>query len=203
MQRTLWYLIFILCVALVLLCTRSQSSDTVISLPAQLASVVQVVGLDSSCSGFIARRGIVVTAGHCIDLEEKFAFVRFPDGESKPYKVISRVLKLDCANDWAVLMTDTGNRRPLPIGPVPEVGDQVFRIGYPNHATKQVLKAGKVVSVTNDAIVSVPMALPGESGGPVFDAVGRVVGLVDCYDWKFETAVGGRARLFRDLLGGL
>ena len=158
-------------------------------------------GRGAQGSGFvISRDGLVLTSAHVIttagddgdDVGEvegaTQAYVEFRDGERVP----ARVVGWDLFNDVGLLRVDPRRHRlvPLPLGDSSRVvvGEPVAAIGSP-FGEESSLAVG-VVSATErsipaltseyhivDAIqVDAPINR-GNSGGPLFDARGRVIGI--------------------------
>jgi S1-C subfamily serine protease len=138
-------------------------------------------------SGFIVdRRGRVLTNAHVV-ADAKTAHVRFDDGTETD----ARVLGADESTDLAVLQPA---RTPAGVAPLPlgrseglEVGDAVIAIGNPfgleRTATTGIVSALKRIitapngfeiqnTIQTDAAIN-----EGNSGGPLLDAAGRVIGI--------------------------
>ena len=116
--------------------------------------------------------------------------VRTPDGR----RVAARVLKSDVRNDIALLKI-SDDTLPLTLSQKPEVGQQVATLGFPNTGLQGVeakLTEGSISALSgiqddpNSMQVSVPIQ-PGNSGGPLFDMSGAVVGVISS---KLSDAVG-------------
>jgi len=134
-------------------------------------------------TGFFAAPGYVVSAFHVGEGARKVSVV-LRSGEVAR----AEVMGVDQANDIALLKV---KRRvtPLPIISSKEVavGDQVFTIGYPLidiEGQEQKATFGRVnaLSGIQDDVrfmqIDVPIQ-PGNSGGPLIDSRGRVVGIVE------------------------
>ena len=129
--------------------------------------------------------GLVLTANHVVDGAGSIT-VRFADGTTSPATVSSRHVETDIA-------TLTPLRLPEPVVPAVlgggvQVGAPVFAVGHPLGLTDS-LTAGVVSAL--DRTVSVPggrrlehliqfdaAVNPGNSGGPLLDRAGHVVGVV-------------------------
>jgi S1-C subfamily serine protease len=152
-------------------------------------------------SGFVvdARRGLIVTASHV---------VAEPQSEGSPPKVATAVyvvlddgtrvdaslLGYDLFEDTALLRADPAHLglRPLPLGRARalRVGDPVAVIGSPfeNRASlstgvvsqldRQITAPGVCGYRTTGAIQTDAAVNPGNSGGPLLNAAGQVVGMV-------------------------
>ena len=134
-------------------------------------------------SGFIVSSdGIILTNAHVVD-GAKEVTVKLID--HREYK--AKVLGTDKASDIAVLKIDAQGLpavRTRQLRPAVGVGDYVLAIGAPfgleETATAGIVSAtgrslpgdGAVPFIQTDAAVN-----PGNSGGPLFDASGAVVGI--------------------------
>ncbi|WP_437634540.1 trypsin-like serine peptidase [Sorangium sp. So ce854] len=170
------------------------------SLCAGARFAMQPVIKESGCTGFLVERRVLATAGHCVigktleDLRAVFGY-RMDDGgvalaEISPQQVY-RVVRARTpprndgrtGEDWALLELDgdVSSVAPLQLehsAPVRE-GDPVFMIGHPlglplKHADNAVVR---VASRDLHFIASLD-AFHGNSGSPVFNASGKVVGLL-------------------------
>lgn len=137
-----------------------------------------------SGTGWVVARGKIVTANHVVAGADTI-LIYGPD--KKPME--ATVLAKDEPNDIAILSADFGTWRPqsLSLARVPtRLGSRVFTIGFPQF---QVL--GAAPKFTSGEIsansgmkddpryfqISVPVQ-SGNSGGPLLDARGEVVGIV-------------------------
>lgn len=133
-------------------------------------------------SGFVvASNGVILTNGHVVAGAEKLT-VRFADKRELP----ARIVGVDRLTDVAVLKVEAQNLPVVTLGDSSglEVGQWVLAIGAPlgleRTATQGIISAlGR--ALPNDSYVpfiqtDVPIN-QGNSGGPLFDLAGRVVGI--------------------------
>jgi S1-C subfamily serine protease len=152
-------------------------------LPGQVMSAID--GLGSGV--LISNDGKVLTAAHVVQTADA-ALVEFPDGQ----EIMARVISSDVRSDVALLQL----QHP-PKGVVPatlgdsdkvEVGDQIFVIGAP-YGISQTLTAGHLSgrrqmnkdgeTETSIEFLQTDAAINGgNSGSPMFDMNGQVVGIV-------------------------
>jgi len=133
-------------------------------------------------SGFIiSKDGLILTNAHVVDEADEVT-VKLSD--LREYQ--AKVLGSDPATDVAVLKIDADNLATVQIGDPARlgVGDSVLAIGSPfgfeQSATAGIVSAksrslpgdGNVPFIQTDVAVN-----PGNSGGPLFDASGAVVGI--------------------------
>ncbi|WP_217914800.1 S1C family serine protease [Miltoncostaea marina] len=143
----------------------------------------------SGGSGFVIDgQGHILTAAHVVDGADEVT-VRFSDGTSRA----ATVLGTDDATDVAVLRIDPAGLElhPLELGSSAalEVGDELVVIGSPfgyeaSLSTGVVSGLDRTIEAANGftiahAIQTDAALNPGNSGGPVLDAAGRVVGISD------------------------
>jgi hypothetical protein len=152
------------------------------SLPNVKASQKHGTGASTGTGFFVSRDGFIVSAFHVVRNARKISVV-MRSGESLPADVKGS----DEANDIALLKV-RHNASPLPIVSSKDVvvGDRVFTIGYPLvdiEGQEQKTTFGQVnaLSGIRDDVrfvqIDVPIQ-PGNSGGPLIDSHGRVVGIV-------------------------
>ena len=140
-------------------------------------------------TGFVVDgKGHIVTAAHVVEGASSIS-VKFQDGTARTAKVLGT----DEATDVAVLAVDPSGLtlHPLALGSSASlaIGDQVAAIGDPftydrSLSTGVVSGLDRTISAPNGftvahAIQTDAALNPGNSGGPVLDASGRVIGIVD------------------------
>jgi serine protease Do len=161
----------------------NQFVSGVISVGEDLAAVaerlrrctVEVRGIDSGRgSGVIWRSdGLIVTNAHVATSSEHA--VQLADGRVFKAELIRRdrrldlaVLQIDCTGLPAVQVRDATSLR---------TGELVIAVGNPM-GTNGALSIGLVSTKTGDMLVKADIRLaPGNSGGPLADSCGRVVGI--------------------------
>lgn len=134
-------------------------------------------------SGFIiSSDGLVLTNNHVVDGATSVT-VQLSDGRELPGRVLGRDPKTDVA---VVRIAGHGSFTPVRWGDSDHirVGDSVFAVGSPfglgNTVTSGILSArGREIGAgPYDDFLQVDAAInSGNSGGPLFDATGRVVGI--------------------------
>lgn len=160
----------------------------------------------SSGSGFLVNfksRYYVVTNRHVIDgAKQKGVTVKFFTGDKndadKSFEInpsIARIIDVHPTADLALIdvhgarnMFEEKSIKPAPLAlkkHSPQVGENVFAIGHPGGGNKiltRTLSNGIISAVgrkmMNSMFLQVTVPLnPGNSGGPLFDDFGRVVGV--------------------------
>lgn len=149
-------------------------------------SVVTVIAFDkagkpySLGSGYVAREdGVVVTAWHVID---KAAFVKIKFTDGKMIQVLG-TYAVDKVRDFALLKVDANHLAALPFGDasVLRQGTKVLALGSPLGleftASEGIISAFRKQSDgTNYLQITAPIS-HGNSGGPILDSKGNVVGI--------------------------
>jgi len=134
-------------------------------------------------SGFIVdASGLVITNNHVVDGADRVT-VQMSDGREFSGRVLGRDPKIDVA---VVRIEGNGKFTPIAWGDSDHirVGDSVFAVGSPfglgNTVTSGILSArGREIGAgPYDDFLQVDAAInSGNSGGPLFDSAGRVVGV--------------------------
>jgi putative serine protease PepD len=177
--------------------TRAVSQSTATALSARdiyqrtSASVAQITATSpagvATGSGFVVdAKGLVVTNAHVVDGAGSLT-VKFGDAAARPATLVGK----DDSTDVALLRIDpTGLAlKPLSLGDSSKatVGDATYAIGNP-FGLDRTLTTGVVSAVSRqlhspngspiDGAIQTDAALnPGNSGGPLLDANGAVIGI--------------------------
>jgi S1-C subfamily serine protease len=131
----------------------------------------------------VAPNGLLMTAFHVIDGASKIK-VRFVDGR----KGDAQVIRSSEDNDLALLKTSLVTPDWLPLSPTPDidVGTPVFTVGFPSPqllGSELKLTEGSVSSlagVEDPTMLQISIPIQGgNSGGPVVDHKGNVLGVVE------------------------
>jgi putative serine protease PepD len=152
------------------------------------SAVVEIQAGNASGTGFVIDSdGHVVTNEHVVGTAETVQ-VRFAEGGEEQ----ARVVATDRSTDLAVLEVDLAGHGvdPVELGSSAEVevGDPVYAIGNPfgleRSLTAGIVSAvGRAIEAPNgftitDAIQTDAPVNQGNSGGPLLDAAGNVIGVV-------------------------
>lgn len=158
------------------------------------SSVVTVICGDGSSvgSGFIySADGYIATAAHVVNDKEQISVITW-DGR----KYAAQIVRADNTTDVALLKTEAQNLSAVSFGNSADllVGEVVYAIGTPASAdfagsfcSGEITYLNRALSVYNNTgmlekkmkVIQTNAVLnPGNSGCPLFDAYGRVVGMV-------------------------
>ena len=137
-------------------------------------------------SGFVVdESGLIVTNEHVIDGAQQVTVKIGTEGKELPAEIVGA----DASHDLALLKVDADGLKALPLGDSSkvEVGDNTYAIGNP-YGLDHTLTTG-VVSALNRTLqapdgselggaIQTDAALnPGNSGGPLLDEDGQVIGV--------------------------
>ena len=148
-------------------------------------------------SGFVVSSGgLIVTNAHVVEGATQVAVKIGTDGDQLPAEIVG----IDASHDLALLDVDASDLPTLELGDSDgvEVGDATYAIGNP-YGLDHTLTTGVVSALDRDlqapdgATISggiqTDAALnPGNSGGPLLDASGKVIGV------NAQIATGGDAQ---------
>ncbi|MEA3419240.1 MAG: tetratricopeptide repeat-containing serine protease family protein [Campylobacterota bacterium] len=148
---------------------------------------------DSTGTGFFVSKSKVLTNHHVISSCKDIELIR------KEYTSIAKVIAKDANNDLAILEADTANSNSLKFGTGKgvRIGNEIVVLGYPLGdvlGTGIKLTTGSISSLTGLADdtsrlqMSAPVQ-PGNSGGPMLDTSGNIVGVVYA---RVEKSISGR-----------
>lgn len=147
--------------------------------PKILAAVATVEsGIGSGSAFYISQEGYLLTNKHVVG-DDKFVRVKLSNGRS----LVGEVVRVDKARDVALLHTDPVASEALALrSDAGTVGEVVYAVGSPfgqslsGTITRGVLSARRVFEgvpfLQSDVAVN-----PGNSGGPLIDASGHVIGI--------------------------
>jgi serine protease Do len=160
---------------------RSVSTMADTPLTDVVASTVVVFANGGEGSGFLVSPDGYVLTNHHVVGDNQYVKVRWSDGA----ELLGEVIRSDKGRDIAVIKTDAKGRKPLSLRNRPvSVGEDVYAVGAPtgakfqNTVTKGIVSASRVFNGYN-FIQSDVAVTHGNSGGPIVDAKGQVVGLTD------------------------
>lgn len=127
-----------------------------------------------TCSGaFIDSMGDIVTARHCVDGFDSFEVQTY---DQRHYTAI--VVATSTAHDLALLHIDRRDTSYFEFADSATRGERIFVLGSPLGIT-DTLSTGVIARFDGDVTLIDCSALPGNSGGPVFNQEGKLVGILN------------------------
>jgi len=127
----------------------------------------------------ISSDGLVLTAGHVADEAGRTVRFTFPGGKSARGRTLGAELEADTG---LMRITDAGPWPHVPIGDLEQarLGDWVLALGHPGGFDPKrslVVRLGRIIRLAPGVVQSDCTISPGDSGGPLFDMFGRVIGI--------------------------
>jgi len=143
------------------------------------ATVCIDIGDGSGSGVIVSEDGLVLTAAHVSTGVGKEVTVIMEDGRKLKAETLGLVADVDAA---MVKITDKG---PFPFVPIDKegtskLGDWVFSLGHSGGFDKErgsVVRLGRLVRIANSTIQTDCALIGGDSGGPLFDMSGKVIGI--------------------------
>jgi len=159
---------------------------TLTVLPLSVAATAQTKPAlkESSGSGFlVSPEGHIITNAHVVS-DCTSVNVKLSDGRSFPAKILFKSTR----DDLAILATDIKSDMfaSFRVSPLLQLGENIFVYGFPlvgDLSTSGNFTAGTITALagidddTRYVQISAPVQ-PGNSGGPLLDSGGRVIGVV-------------------------
>jgi TPR repeat protein len=148
----------------------------------KMAAQKEPAKIQTGTGAFVSSSGHVLTAAHVVENTQKVQIIV----NSVPHE--AKIIQKDKANDIAVLKVDLQSSVHLKVtsGDRIRLGSPIFTLGFPNpdiQGLSPKLTRGEISSIngTHDDPRSWQVSAPvqsGNSGGPLLDLEGRVVGMI-------------------------
>jgi serine protease Do len=153
----------------------------VAALVAQVSPAVVAVELGrSSGSGVvISADGLVLSAGHVVSRAGRKVLFTFPNGKTAHGNTIG----VDEDADTGLMrITDPGPWPHVGVGELKHarLGDWALALGHPGGFDPKrslVVRLGRIIRLMPGVVQTDCTIFPGDSGGPLFDMYGRVIGI--------------------------
>ena len=167
--------------SVVTLVTSSRDVD-----PETKAGLTSVAGLGSGV--LISKDGKILTAAHVVQTAD-LVYALFTDGTKRRVKILAS----DTRKDLALVQTvrtppDSAHVAALADSDKTRVGDRIFVVGAPRgithtltvgHVSAKRKPEDQIKTLFDAELIQTDAAInQGNSGGPMFDMLGRVVGIV-------------------------
>jgi serine protease Do len=160
---------------------REIQNEVMAALPAARAATVCIqLGEQGSGSGVVVSRdGLIMTAAHVTGGVGKEFTVIFEDGRELKAESLGLNSETDCA---LAKITEPGSYPFVEIDrdDSAKLGDWVFALGHSGGFDKDrgvVSRIGRIVRTRKDTLQSDCDLIGGDSGGPLFDLGGKVIGI--------------------------
>lgn len=146
---------------------------------ARAATVCIEVGEGSGSGVIVSPDGLILTAAHVSGGVKKKVTVIMEDGTKHKAETLGLVSDTDAA---MIQITDKGTYPFIEIdrSESTRLGDWVFAVGHSGGFDKNrgsVVRIGRLVRIANSTFQSDCILIGGDSGGPLFDLTGKLVGI--------------------------
>ena len=149
----------------------------------------------SAGSGFLLDGdGYIITNSHVVNNASTLVVV------NKGKEFIAKKVYNDPANDLAILLIDDKDWKPISALPygirkgAVDLGEEIFTLGYPRNEVVYNRGYMSASSGFNDDTLSIQIAIsanPGNSGGPLLDRNGDIIGVLSTRDREANEVVFG------------
>jgi len=155
------------------------------------ATVCVQVGSGSGSGVIISEDGYVLTAGHVSGDPKRNCTIIFPDGKKVKGKTLGYNEGIDSG---LVKITEKGKWPHVPMGDSSKlkVGQWCITLGHPGgfrSGRTPVLRLGRVMHTNKNLIRTDCALVGGDSGGPLFDLAGRVIGIHSRISWDITANI--------------
>lgn len=127
----------------------------------------------------VSEDGIVMTAGHVVDKPGQPVTFFFADGKQAKGKALGDFVSVDAG---LMKITDPGKWPSAPMGQSASLkkGEWCIAIGHPlgyRPGRPPVVRVGRILSISEDVVRTDCPLVGGDSGGPLLDLAGNVIGI--------------------------
>lgn len=155
------------------------------------ATVGVSLGSSAGSGVVINEEGYVLTAGHVSGKPDQHCTLIFPDGKRVRGKTLGWNKRLDSG---LIKITEKGKWPHVPMGDSKKLkkGQWVIGVGHPGGfraGRDPVVRLGRVLQNTATLIQTDCPLVGGDSGGPLFDLDGRVVGIHSRISWNITANI--------------
>lgn len=150
-------------------------------LPRVLPALVCIEVNNGSGSGIlVSEKGLVFSAAHVVDKQGTVLKIIMPDGTRLPGKTTAQNSESDAGLAEITTVLNKGLPRVQRTEKLPRVGDWVFALGHGGGLDQKrgpMVRLGRVVSLKNGVIQTDCKLIRGDSGGPLFNLNGELIGI--------------------------
>lgn len=127
----------------------------------------------ATCSGsFVTDTGDILTARHCVDIGSDIEVTTY---DRRSYQ--ATIIATSAVHDLALIHIDKRNTPYFDLASDVQRGEPIAILGSPLSIT-DVLAVGVVARIDGDRLLVDCSALPGNSGGPIFNTQKQLVGVL-------------------------
>ena len=157
------------------------------------------IGHASGSGVIVSEDGVVMTAGHVVAKPGQDVTFIFPDGKTAKGKSLGMTMPMDLG---LMKITDKGKWPVAPRGDSDSLkpGAWVVAFGHPlgyRPGRPPVVRIGRVLEITGTVIRTDCPLVGGDSGGPLFDLDGKIVGINSRIAGPADVNLHAPANLFR------
>jgi len=143
------------------------------------AAVAVEVGGATGSGVIISSNGLVLTAAHVVGGPDRNVVFTLPNGKRVRGKTVGSERDSDAG---LMRISDAGPWPYVPLGDLEtaRAGDWVVALGHPGGFDSRrslVVRLGRVIRIRGDNLQTDCTISPGDSGGPLLDMHGRVIGI--------------------------
>ena len=183
-------------IALTSSCCHLFQLDTADTVDVGYSGTLFVKTAGGNCTGFAIDYSTVVTAAHCVPLPNVYMLY-------KEQVVLGSVSYKDDVSDVAIIKTTQYIKDVIPLLPSTShnrPGSELTSIGYPfySHGVTSFEK-GHTIEDFGELIVATGICLRGESGGPVLNSYGQVIGFCSMVSPRMDIYGDGLSHSHKDL----
>lgn len=150
---------------------------------AEAATVCVDLGEGTGSGVIVSEDGLVMTAAHVSTAVGKEVTIIMPDGTKLNAETLGLMAETDAA--LIQIMEDAPDEAGFPFVEVNQaddtkLGDWLFSLGHSGGFNKErgaVLRIARLVRIANNTFQTDGTLIGGDSGGPLFDMEGRLVGI--------------------------
>jgi len=172
---------------------------------ARAATVCIEIGKGAGTGVIVSEDGLVLSAAHVTGAVGKKVKIRMEDGTEHTAKTLGLVADTDAA------MLQMEGEGPFPHveierGGPPRLGDWVFSVGHSGGFDKErgsVVRLGRLVRIARNTFQSDCALIGGDSGGPLFDLTGKLVGIHSRVGLKLQENMHVPMQVFFDNWDGM
>ena len=146
-----------------------------------------------TCSGVVIAKGYVLTAAHCLPAKPMISVTvngRHAEVAQSNHLLDLAVLRYTPKDELIIVLADENA----------QVGSEVAAAGFLLGAKELHIQFGRVSAFEGHTIVVNVQVLPGDSGGPLIDTQGRLVGMTTAYFPGSSVSIGVNIKSVREFV---